>query len=67
MRLRAAAQRRTHLRSRLRLAVSIRPKLLADTLAHRRPCSFSLDELRYEYPLEIVPAGETPDAAGCAS
>lgn len=23
-------------------------------------CQFSLDELRYEYPEEIIPAGETP-------
>ena len=26
----------------------------------RRPFFFSLDELRYEYPEEIVPPGETP-------
>ena len=25
-------------------------------------CHFSLDELRYEYPEEVVPAGTTPDA-----
>jgi error-prone DNA polymerase len=25
-------------------------------------CSFSLDELRYEYPEELCPAGETPDS-----
>jgi len=28
------------------------------TLAHS--CTFSLDELRYEYPHELVPAGQTP-------
>ncbi|HEY2677722.1 MAG TPA: error-prone DNA polymerase [Steroidobacteraceae bacterium] len=34
--------------------------LLAQTLAIAERCSFKLDELRYEYPEEIVPAGETP-------
>ncbi len=29
-------------------------------------CTFSLDELRYEYPREIVPEGHTP-AAGCGA
>jgi error-prone DNA polymerase len=35
---------------------------LAETLAIAGRCRFSLDELRYEYPEEIVPAGETPAA-----
>ena len=30
------------------------------TQAIAERCAFSLDELRYEYPEEIVPAGETP-------
>jgi error-prone DNA polymerase len=34
--------------------------LLAQTLAIAERCAFTLDELRYEYPEEIVPAGETP-------
>ena len=34
--------------------------LLAQTLAIADRCTFKLDELRYEYPEEIVPAGETP-------
>ncbi len=34
--------------------------LLAQTLAITERCTFKLDELRYEYPEEIVPAGETP-------
>jgi DNA-directed DNA polymerase III PolC len=34
--------------------------LLAQTLAIAERCAFNLDELRYEYPEEIVPAGETP-------
>ncbi len=34
--------------------------LLEQTLAIAERCTFKLDELRYEYPQEIVPAGETP-------
>ena len=34
--------------------------LLAQTLTIAERCTFKLDELRYEYPEEIVPAGETP-------
>ena len=49
-----------HLRSRGRLA-TIYPRALTDaTLEVAQQCTFSLDELRYEYPREIVPAGETP-------
>lgn len=33
---------------------------LLETARIAQMCSFSLDELRYEYPGEIVPAGETP-------
>ncbi|MCA1937960.1 MAG: error-prone DNA polymerase, partial [Dechloromonas sp.] len=49
-----------HLRSRLRLARLYPPELLAETLRIAALCTFSLDELRYEYPEEIVPAGYTP-------
>jgi error-prone DNA polymerase len=49
-----------HLRSRARLATVYPPELLAATLDVAGRCAFSLDELRYEYPEEIVPAGETP-------
>jgi DNA-directed DNA polymerase III PolC len=34
--------------------------LLEQTLIIAERCTFNLDELRYEYPEEIVPAGETP-------
>ncbi len=34
--------------------------LLEQTLAIAERCTFKLDELRYEYPEEIVPAGATP-------
>jgi error-prone DNA polymerase len=49
-----------HLRSRARLAGVYPPELLAETLRVAERCRFSLDELRYEYPEEIVPHGETP-------
>ncbi len=49
-----------HLRSRARLATIYPPALLAQTIAIAERCTFSLDELRYEYPEEIVPPGETP-------
>ncbi len=49
-----------HLRSRLRLARLYPPELLAETLRIAALCTFSLDELRYEYPEGIVPAGHTP-------
>lgn len=35
-------------------------QLLAETVRIAQRCHFSLDELRYEYPDELVPAGETP-------
>ncbi len=48
-----------HLRARLRLANIYAPEALAETLRIARLCTFSLDELRYEYPDELVPEGET--------
>ena len=35
------------------------PELLAESVAIARRCHFSLDELRYEYPRELVPPGST--------
>lgn len=49
-----------HLRSRTRLAQIYPPELLAETVAIARRCTFNLEELRYEYPRELVPSGETP-------
>ncbi|MDI1243811.1 MAG: error-prone DNA polymerase [Rhodoferax sp.] len=49
-----------HLRSRLRLAQIFPQALLAETLKLVARCDFSLDELKYQYPQEVVPAGETP-------
>jgi error-prone DNA polymerase len=49
-----------HLRSRARLTQLFRPEWLAASVQWAARCAFSLDELRYEYPQEIVPAGHTP-------
>lgn len=48
-----------HLRSRLRLAQTFPKELLAETLHVMARCSFSLDELKYQYPDEVVPPGHT--------
>ncbi|MDI1258289.1 error-prone DNA polymerase [Aquabacterium sp.] len=48
-----------HLRTRLRLAQTYPADLLAETLHVAARCTFSLDELKYQYPDEVVPAGET--------
>jgi error-prone DNA polymerase len=49
-----------HLRSRLRLAQLYRPEWLRTSVEIAQRCAFSLDELRYEYPAELVPEGHTP-------
>ncbi|HTJ06271.1 MAG TPA: error-prone DNA polymerase, partial [Caldimonas sp.] len=49
-----------HLRSRGRLAALYQREWLEQTMVLAGRCSFSLAELRYEYPQEIVPVGETP-------
>jgi error-prone DNA polymerase len=49
-----------HLRQRASLARIYPPELLAETLRVAERCTFNLDELRYEYPEELVPGGETP-------
>ncbi|MDG0026685.1 error-prone DNA polymerase [Trinickia sp. Y13] len=51
-----------HLRSRLRLVNLYPDETLRETLNVMSRCRFSLDELRYEYPDELVPAGFTPTA-----
>ncbi|EHR70810.1 DNA-directed DNA polymerase III PolC [Burkholderiales bacterium JOSHI_001] len=49
-----------HLRSRQRLAEQFPLAWMATTLRIAAACNFSLNELRYEYPQEIVPDGHTP-------
>jgi error-prone DNA polymerase len=57
-RLQANGER--YLRPIGRLAAIHPPALLAATLDVVARCAFSLDEIRYEYPRELVPQGETP-------
>ena len=52
-----------HLRQRVRLAGIYPPELLAATLTVAARCTFSLGEIRYQYPLETVPPGMTPAQA----
>jgi error-prone DNA polymerase len=49
-----------HLRSRLRLAQLYRPEWLQASIDIAARCTFSLNELRYEYPAELVPPEHTP-------
>ena len=49
-----------HLRAPARLAQIYPKELLEESLRIAARCTFTLDELRYEYPDEIIPAGETP-------
>jgi len=55
-----ASNAERYLRPLYRLGRIYPAELLAQTLAIAERCSFSLDELRYEYPEEIVPSGQTP-------
>ncbi|MFN3544856.1 MAG: error-prone DNA polymerase [Thiobacillus sp.] len=48
-----------HLRSFSDIAQLYPQALLDETLVIAARCTFSLDELHYEYPEEVVPAGET--------
>ena len=49
-----------HLRPRVRLAQLYPAALLRETLVIAGRCESYLDKLRYEYPKELVPEGETP-------
>ncbi|QHE86562.1 error-prone DNA polymerase [Hydrogenophaga sp. BPS33] len=51
-----------YLRSRLTLAWLYPEDVLAQTLTVMARCDFSLDELRYQYPSEVVPEGQTPQS-----
>lgn len=57
---RLASNAEQHLRSRVRIANLYPREALEETVRLARCCTFSLDELRYEYPQEVVPPGETP-------
>lgn len=49
-----------HLRQRVRLAGIYPPELLLATVQIAQRCTFSLDEIKYQYPQEAVPPGMTP-------
>jgi error-prone DNA polymerase len=51
-----------YLRSRAVISEIYPADLLQETLRIAQATQFSLDELRYEYPDELVPAGETPSS-----
>ncbi|RZL36643.1 MAG: DNA polymerase III subunit alpha, partial [Rubrivivax sp.] len=48
-----------HLRSRQRISQIYPAELMAETLNVAARCTFSLNEIRYQYPSEVVPAGVT--------
>ncbi len=50
----------THLRSRAQLARMYPEELLKASVDIAAMCTFNLAELKYEYPQEVVPAGQTP-------
>ncbi len=56
------ANRERYLRPLNVLARFYPSALLAETVRIAERCHFSLDELRYEYPEELVPAGLSPSA-----
>ncbi|TDK67571.1 error-prone DNA polymerase [Sapientia aquatica] len=57
---RLAPNAEQHLRSRLRLGNLYSRSALNETILVASLCTFSLDELKYEYPDELVPPGATP-------
>ena len=59
---RLAANGERHLRALANLSRIYPEELLASSVQIARRCTFSLDELRYEYPQEVVPPGMTASA-----
>ncbi|MDH3702815.1 MAG: PHP domain-containing protein, partial [Alphaproteobacteria bacterium] len=59
---RLAANAERHLKTREEMAAlfAAYPEALARTVEIAERCTFSLDELRYEYPEEVVEPGSTP-------
>ena len=49
-----------HLRSRTALSAIYPAELLEQSLRIAERCSFDMGELKYEYPRELVPEGQTP-------
>ena len=55
---RRLANSQQHLRTLDKLLPLYPPSLTAETLRIAQQCTFTLDELRYEYPEEVVPNGQ---------
>lgn len=51
-----------HLRTKKQLTHIFPPELMEETLRITERCKFSLDELKYEYPSELVPEEHSPDS-----
>ena len=51
-----------HLRSRARLGALYPARLLETTVEIAARCEFTLEELDWRYPAELVPSGETPSS-----
>lgn len=58
LKLRQNAQQ--YLRTRRAIAERCPPELMEETVRVADRCNFSLDEIRYQYPDEVVPEGHTP-------
>jgi error-prone DNA polymerase len=58
--LELASNAEQHLRPRSRLAMLYSAQWMRNAQRIAEGCDFSLDDLKYEYPQELVPAGETP-------
>lgn len=56
---RLAPNAEQHLRARVRLANLYPREAMDEAVRVAQSCQFSLDELRYQYPHELVPEGET--------
>ena len=61
---RLAANAERHLKTPQEMARLFRdhPQAIASTLEIAQACTFSLDELKYEYPEEPIPKGQTPQS-----
>ncbi|MBY6222990.1 error-prone DNA polymerase [Ferrimonas balearica] len=59
---RLAGNAEAYLKPRTRLVQRHRAEWLASTVSLASRCQFSLDELRYEYPAELVPEGMSASA-----
>jgi error-prone DNA polymerase len=58
----ASPNTESHLKTITRLSREYPVTMLLEAARIASMCNFSLDELRYEYPREVVPEGETPES-----